>query len=87
MALQQEISADLSAARIGQKMPVLIEGYLYNENVYIGRTYMDAPKVDGNVFVSAQEELISGEIVPVQITGANEYDLMGDVYYADEFTK
>ena len=87
MALQQEISADLSAARIGQKMPVLIEGYLYNENVYIGRTYMDAPKVDGNVFVSAQEELISGDIVPVRITGANEYDLMGDVYYADEFTK
>ena len=87
MALQQEISADLSAARIGQNMPVLIAGYLYNENVYIGRTYMDAPKVDGNVFVSAQEELISGDIVPVRITGANEYDLMGDVYYADEFTK
>ena len=87
MALQQEISADLSARKIGQIMPVLIEGYLYEENVYVGRTYMDAPKVDGNVFVSAQEELISGEIVPVQITGANEYDLMGDVYYADEFTK
>lgn len=87
MALQQEISAELSAARIGQKMPVLIEGYLYEEDVYIGRTYMDAPKVDGNVFVSAQEELISGDFVPVRITGANEYDLMGDVLYADEFTK
>ena len=45
------------------------------------------PKVDGNVFVRAEEELISGDIVPVRITGANEYDLMGDVIYADEFTE
>ena len=48
---------------------------------------MDAPKVDGNVFVRAEEELISGDIVPVRITGANEYDLIGDVIYADEFTE
>ena len=74
MALQQEISADK-------------EGYLYEDDIYIGRTYMDAPKVDGNVFVRAEEELISGDIVPVRITGANEYDLMGDVIYADEFTE
>ena len=73
--------------RQGQEMSVLIEGYLYEDDIYIGRTYMDAPKVDGNVFVRAQEELISGDIVPVRITGANEYDLMGDVIYADEFTE
>ena len=48
---------------------------------------MDAPKVDGNVFVRAEEELISGDIVPVRITGASEYDLMGDVIYEDEFTE
>ena len=87
MALQQEISADKAASRIDDEMSVLIEGYLYEDNIYIGRTYMDAPKVDGNVFVRAEEELISGDIVPVRITGANEYDLMGDVIYADEFTE
>ncbi|MBS7165982.1 MAG: 30S ribosomal protein S12 methylthiotransferase RimO [Anaerobutyricum hallii] len=87
MALQQEISADKAASRIDDEMSVLIEGYLYEDDIYIGRTYMDAPKVDGNVFVRAEEELISGDIVPVRITGANEYDLMGDVIYANEFTE
>lgn len=87
MALQQEISAEKASTRIGQTMSVLIEGYLYEEDIYIGRTYMDAPKVDGNVFVRSEEELISGDLVPVMITGANEYDLMGDVIYANEFTK
>ena len=87
MALQQEISADKAASRIDDEMSVLIEGYLYEDDIYIGRTYMDAPKVDGNVFVRAEEELISGDIVPVRITGANEYDLMGEVIYADEFTE
>ncbi|MFR9000649.1 MAG: 30S ribosomal protein S12 methylthiotransferase RimO [Anaerobutyricum soehngenii] len=87
MALQQEISADKAASRIDDEMSVLIEGYLYEDDICIGRTYMDAPKVDGNVFVRAEEELISGDIVPVRITGANEYDLMGDVIYADEFTE
>ena len=87
MALQQEISADKAASRIDNEMSVLIEGYLYEDDIYIGRTYMDEPKVDGNVFVRAEEELISGDIVPVRITGANEYDLMGDVIYADEFTE
>ena len=87
MALQQEISADKAASRIDDEMSVLIEGYLYEDDIYIGRTYMDAPKVDGNVFVRAEEELISGDIVPVRITGANEYDLMGDLIYADEFTE
>ena len=87
MALQQEISADKAASRIDDEMSVLIEGYLYEDDIYIGRTYMDMPKVDGNVFVRAEEELISGDIVPVRITGANEYDLMGDVIYADEFTE
>lgn len=87
MALQQEISADKAASRIDDEMSVLIEGYLYEDDIYIGRTYMDAPKIDGNVFVRAEEELISGDIVPVRITGANEYDLMGDVIYADEFTE
>ncbi len=87
MLLQREICMESAEKKIGQVLPVLIEGYLFDEDVYVGRTFMDAPKVDGNVFVSAQEELISGDIVPVKITGASEYDLIGDVIYADEFAE
>lgn len=87
MLLQQEISAEHAQSHIGEEMQVLVEGYLYEEGIYVGRTYMDAPKVDGNVFIHAEEEMISGDIVQVRITGANEYDLMGDVIYADEFTE
>lgn len=84
MELQQEISAETSASCLGRIMDVLIDGYLYDEDVYIGRTFMDAPGIDGNVFVRSEGELISGDIVPVQICEASEYDLIGDVYYADE---
>lgn len=87
MELQQQISAGAAAAMVGKEMPVLVEGYLYEEDIYVGRTYMDAPKVDGNVFIRAEEEMISGDIVPVRITGASEYDLMGDVIYENEFTE
>ncbi len=87
MELQQDISAAAASAMVGREMSVLIEGYLYEEDIYVGRTYMDAPKVDGNVFVRSEEEMISGDIVPVRITGASEYDLMGDVIYEDEFTE
>ena len=87
MELQQQISAEKAASMVGKEMSALIEGYLYEEDIYVGRTYMDAPKVDGNVFVRSEEEMISGDIVPVRITGASEYDLMGDVIYEDEFTE
>ncbi len=87
MALQQEISTCKNAEKTGKVLDVLIEGYLYEDDIYVGRTYMDAPKVDGSVFVHAQEELISGDIVPVRITGSGAYDLLGDVIYEDEFTQ
>lgn len=87
MQMQQEISANKLDERVGTELTVLIEGYLYEEDVYIGRTYMDAPKVDGSVFVRSEEELLSGDFVTVRITGAGEYDLMGDVIYEDEFTE
>ncbi|MCD8021376.1 MAG: 30S ribosomal protein S12 methylthiotransferase RimO [Clostridiales bacterium] len=87
MELQQEISAGAASRMVGKRMSVLIEGYLYEEDIYIGRTYMDAPKVDGNVFVYGEEEMISGDIVEVLITGAGEYDLIGDVIYEDEYTE
>lgn len=79
MELQQEISYDRNQSFVGKRLKVLIEGYLDDGDVYIGRSYRDAPSVDGMIFVHADHELISGAFVDVDITEANEYDLIGDV--------
>lgn len=79
MELQQEIAFELAESRIGQKMIVMIEGKLADENAYVGRTYMDAPNVDGLIFVETDEEMITGDFAKVQITGALEYDLIGEI--------
>lgn len=81
MALQQEISYEQDEAMIGKELMVLIEGYLYDEDIYVGRSYKDAPKVDGCIFVKSEEEIISGDFVKVKITKASEYDLIGEVMY------
>lgn len=77
MELQQEISYEKNQGFVGTVMKVLIEGYLSDDDVYVGRTYRDAPGVDGIVFVSAPYELMSGTYVDVKITEGNEYDLTG----------
>lgn len=77
MELQQEISYEKNQELIGSIQRVLIEGYLVEDDVYVGRTYRDAPGVDNIVFVSAPYELMSGSFVDVKITEANEYDLTG----------
>lgn len=79
MALQQEISYEKNQELIGKTFTVLIEGYVAEDDVYVGRTYRDAPEVDGMVFVAAPYELMSGTFVQVRITGANEYDLTGEI--------
>ena len=79
MAAQQKISAELLALKTGKTLKVLVEGYLPEEQVYTGRTYMDAPDVDGYVFFRAERELMSGDLVRVRITGASEYDLEGEL--------
>ncbi len=79
MELQQEISLDLNERLKGCETDVLIEGYVPNENVYIGRGYGDAPDVDGFVFVSSDENLETGDFVRVKITGSSEYDLIGEL--------
>ena len=85
MALQQEVSYDNNQKMLGAILEVLVEGYLYEEDIYIGLSYREAPYVDGYIFISAEEEIISGELVRVRITDANEYDLIGEVVY--EFTE
>lgn len=79
MELQQEISLDHSAFMVGKTVDVLIEGYIPEDNTYVGRTYRDAPNVDGLVFVECDYELMSGSIVKVNITGSTEYDLIGQI--------
>lgn len=79
MAIQQEIAFEAAKAMIGERVRVMIEGKIPEDGVYIGRTYKDAPNVDGYIFVRAPWEMMSGDIVPVVITGSNDYDLIGDV--------
>ena len=85
MELQQEISYDKGTDRIGQELMVMIEGKVADESAYIGRTYGDAPKVDGYIFVQTGELLMTGDFAKVRVTGALEYDLIGEL--ADEYTE
>ncbi len=57
----------------------MVEGKVEQEHAYVGRTYRDAPDIDGYVFIHTEEELMSGDFVKVRITGAYEYDLIGEV--------
>lgn len=79
MELQQEIAFDKSESMIGRELIVMIEGKIADEPAYVGRTYMDAPGIDGNIFINTGEEFMSGDLVKVKVTGANEYDLIGEV--------
>ena len=85
MEIQQEISLARGKARIGTRMEAVIEGELPEEGIYEGRTYGDAPGVDGYVFIPKTEELMSGDFVTVRITGASHYDLTGEI--ENEFTE
>ncbi len=79
MELQQEIAFEHARNMVGREMDALIEGKVVEENAYVARTYMDAPNVDGYLFINTDRELMSGEFVRVRITGALEYDLIGEL--------
>jgi ribosomal protein S12 methylthiotransferase len=79
MELQQEIAFENAEDMIGRELLVMIEGKVVDENAYVGRTYMDCPNVDGNIFITTDEELITGDFVKVKVTGAAEYDLIGEI--------
>lgn len=63
---------------IDREIDVMIEGKVADENVYVGRTYRDAPNVDGLIFINTDEELLSGDFVRAKITASYEYDLIGE---------
>ena len=79
MELQQEIAFDLAEDMVGREVLVMIEGKVADENAYVGRTYKDAPNVDGLIFINTDEELMSGDFARVRVTGALEYDLIGEL--------
>ncbi|MDD6135932.1 MAG: 30S ribosomal protein S12 methylthiotransferase RimO [Lachnospiraceae bacterium] len=85
MELQQEISEDKNLSMIGSVITVVIEGYDPSVDAYVGRSYKDAPNVDGLVFVHCDYELMSGTYIDVRITEAGPYDLIGEI--VDEFTE
>lgn len=77
MLMQQEIAFAKAEERIGQTMTVMIEGRIPEDDVYVCRSYLDAPDVDGLVFVNSERDYCSGDMVEVKITDSNEYDLIG----------
>ena len=79
MELQQEVAFDLAESRIGQELWVMVEGKVADENAYVCRTYGDAPGVDGYLFLNTDEVLMSGDFAYVKVTGAYEYDLIGEL--------
>lgn len=85
MELQQEIAFEKAERMVGRELIAMVEGKVADENAYVARTYGDAPNVDGLLFIHTGEILMSGDFVPVRITGAAEYDLIGEI--ADEFTQ
>ena len=85
MELQQEIAFEKAEEMVGKELWCMVEGKLTDEYAYVARTYRDAPGVDGYLFIQTTEELMSGDFVKVRVTGAEEYDLIGEI--ADEFTE
>ena len=85
MELQQEISLERGEKCFGKDYLVMIEGKVAHENAYVGRTYADAPGIDGYMFINTGELLMSGDFVKAHVTGSLEYDLIGEI--ADEYTE
>ena len=79
MELQQEISFEKAEDMVGKSLWCMIEGKVADEYAYVARTYKDAPGVDGYLFVQTLEELMSGDFVKVKVTGADDYDLIGEI--------
>ncbi len=79
MELQEEIIFDQNEEMKGRKLLTFIEGKAEDEGVYVGRTYRDAPDVDGYLFLDTPEALMTGDFVRAKVTGAYGYDLIGEI--------
>jgi len=79
MELQQEIAFDRNENMAGRELLAMVEGKVADENAYVARTYMDAPGIDGYLFINTEETLVTGDFARVKVTGALEYDLIGEI--------
>lgn len=77
MELQQAIAFEKAQDMIGKVLDVMVEGKVADEDVYVTRTYRDAPNVDGYLFLNTTAALMTGDFVRVLVTDSNEYDLIG----------
>ena len=87
MELQQEIAFARAEDMVGSVLTVMIEGKVADEDVYVARTYKDAPGVDGYLFVHTSAVLMTGDLVQARVTGCNEYDLVGEIWQEEEESK
>ena len=80
MRLQKRISRSLSKEKVGREVSAMVEGRLTDEeDTYAARTEADAPDVDGYIFIHSDRELLTGDIVRVRVTSAEDYDLLGEL--------
>ena len=79
MELQEEIIFEKNEDMVDRELYAFIEGKVADENAYVGRTYRDAPSIDGYIFVNTEETLMTGDFAKVKVTGAYEYDLIGEL--------
>ena len=79
MELQQAVAFEKAEDMAGRVLTVMVEGKVADEDVYVTRTYRDAPNVDGYLFLRADRELMSGDFVKALVTDFNEYDLIGEI--------
>ncbi len=84
MELQQEIAFEKAEDMVGRVLVVMIEGKVADEDVYVARTYRDAPNVDGYLFLNTTAILMTGDLVKVKVIDSNEYDLVGEMYYEED---
>ena len=84
MILQQEIAFEKAQDMIGRVLTVMVEGKVSDDDVYVARTYRDAPNVDGYLFINTTANLMTGDLVKVMVTDSNEYDLVGEIYHGED---
>lgn len=81
MRLQKKISAGKNREFLNKTFEIMVDGKISDENIYIGRSFRDAPDIDGLTFFESFRELLSGDIVNVKITKTGDYDLTGEEVY------
>lgn len=77
METQQQVIFEANRNMVGRRITALVDGYLPEEDVYVARTYRDAPEIDGCVFFHSSAEILSGIMAELEVTDASGYDLIG----------